>query len=124
MTAFTKNFEKLTDLQELGVESARNLSAFTIEAFEKVTRQNYALAGDIVEFAVEQAKLPVDVTAPEELIERQVATAKSFAERLTDRARGYFELGKEFNDASAALFASDLVAPVKKQAKAAKQKAA
>ncbi len=124
MTAFTKNFEKLTDLQELGVESARNLSAFAVEAFEKLTRQNYALAGDVLELAVEQAKVPADVSAPEELIERQVAIAKSFGERLTDRARGYFELGKEFSDASAALLVSDFVQPAKKQAKSAKQKAA
>lgn len=124
MTTFTENFEKLTDLQKQGLEPVRNFTAFAIDAFEKLARQNYAFCGDVLEFAVQQAKLPVDVTEPKELFERQVASTKAFAELLKERADEYVELGKGLNDTSATLFEKNIVEPAKKAAKAATQKTA
>ena len=57
MTSFTENFEKLSDLQKQGLEPVRNLTSFAVEAFEKLTRQNYAFYGDVMEFAISQARL-------------------------------------------------------------------
>lgn len=124
MTTFTENFEKLTDLQKQGLEPVRNFTAFAIDTFEKLARQNYAFCGDVLEFAVQQAKLPVDVTEPKELFERQVASTKAFAELLKERAEEYVELGKGLNDTSATLFEKNVVEPAKKAAKAATQKTA
>ena len=124
MTTFVENFEQISDLQNKGLEPVRNFTAFAVDAFEKLARQNDAFYGDVVEFAVSQAKLPVDIAEPKELFERQVASGKAFAELLTDRANEYVELGKVLNDTSANLFEKDIVEPAKKAAKAATQKAA
>ena len=124
MTSFVENFEKFSELQKQGLEPVRDFTVFAVEAFEKIARQNYALAGDVLDFAVSQAKLPVDIAEPKELFERQVASNKAFAELLTDRANEYVELGKNLKDQSTTLFEQDVVEPVKKAAKAATQKAA
>lgn len=124
MTTFVDNFEKFADLQKQGLEPIRHFSAFAVDAFEKIARQNYAFAGDILEFAVSQAKLPVEVAEPKELFEAQVAANKAFAELLTDRANQYVELGKSLKDTSTTLFEKDVVEPARKAAEAATKKAA
>ena len=124
MTSFVENFEKFSDLQKQGLEPIRDFTVFAVDAFEKLARKNYALAGDVLEFGLAQAKLPVDIAEPKELFERQVATGKAFAELLTVRANEYVELGKELKDTSTALFENDIVEPAKQAANAATQKAA
>lgn len=124
MTTFTENFEKMTELQKQGLEPVRNFAEFAVEALETVARKNYALAGDILEFAVVQVKLPVKVAEPRELFERQIASTREFAELLTNRVNEYVELGKAFNERTTSLFERDVVEPAKKAAKAATQKAA
>ncbi len=124
MTSFTENFEKLSDLQKQGLEPVRNLTSFAVEAFEKLTRQNYAFYGDVMEFAISQARLPVEIAEPKELFERQAASGKAFAELLTDRANQYVELGKDLKDTSASLFEKDIVEPARKAAQAVSKKAA
>ena len=124
MTSFVENFEKFSDLQKQGLEPIRDFTVFAVDAFEKMVRKNYALAGDVLEFGIAQAKLPVDVAEPKELFERQVASSKAFAELLTNRANEYVQHGKEFKDTSASLFENDIVEPAKKAAKAATRKAA
>ena len=124
MTSFAESFEKLSDLQKQGLEPVRNFTVFAVEAFEKIARQNYAFYGDVLEFTVAQAKLPVEVTEPKELFERQIASGKEFAELLTSRANQYVELGNSFKDTSAKLFEKDIMEPVKSAAQAATKKAA
>lgn len=124
MTTFAENFEKITELQKQGLEPVRSYTEFAVDAFEKIARKNYAFAGDVLEFAVSQAKLPVDVAEPKELFERQVAAVREFAELVTDRVNEYVELGKSLNETSTSLFEKDVVEPAKKAAKAATQKAA
>ena len=124
MTTFAENIEKITDLQKQGLEPVRNFTEFAVDAFEKIARKNYAFCGDVLDFYVAQAKLPVGVAEPKELFERQVASAREFAELMTDRANEYVELGKALNETSTSLFEKDVVEPAKKAAKAATQKAA
>lgn len=124
MTSFVDNLEQFSELQKQGLEPVRDFTVFAVEAFEKIARQNYALAGDVLDFAVSQAKLPVDISEPKDLFERQVASNKAFAELLTDRANEYVELGKNLKDQSTTLFEQDVIEPAKKAAEAATQKAA
>ena len=124
MTTFVENFEKFAELQKQGLEPVRDFTVFAVEAFEKVARKNYAFFGDVLEYTVAQARLPIDVSEPKELFERQVASGKAFAELLTTRANEYVELGKEFKETSSTLFEEEIVEPAKKAAEAATQKAA
>jgi Phasin protein len=124
MTTFAENFEKMAELQKQGFEPVRNFAEYYVEAFETVARKNYAVAGDILEFAVVQVKLPVNFAEPKEFFERQINSTREFAELMTNRVNEYVELGKELNEKTTALFEKDIVEPAKKAAKAATQKAA
>ena len=124
MTSFVENFEKLSALQKQGLEPIRDFTVLAVDAFEKLARKNYEFCGDVLDFAVAQARLPIDVAEPKDLFERQVASGKAFAALLTDRANEYVQLGKELKDTSASLFEEDIVEPARKAAEAATQKAA
>ncbi|HNP34686.1 MAG TPA: phasin family protein [Woeseiaceae bacterium] len=119
MTNFNDTFEKLADLQKQGLEPVRHFSGLAVEAFEELARKNYAFYGDVLEFAVAQAKLPVELSEPKALFEKQVASTKEFAELVGKRANEYVELGKSFQQSTSELIDKDIVTPVKKAAKKA-----
>ncbi len=124
MTAFNETFEKLTALQKEGLEPVRQFHGMAVEAFEQVARKNYAFFGDVLEFAVAQAKLTIDVREPKALFDQQVASTKEFAELVTKRATEYVELGKSLQETTSDLIDKDFVEPVKKAAAASTKKAA
>lgn len=124
MTSFMDSFEKLNEFGKQGMEPVKHFTGAYVDAFEKIARKNYAFAGDVVDFAVQQARLPLEVAEPKELFERQIETSKAFAELLTARANEYVELSNDLKDATASLIDQDIVEPVKKAAKAATEKAA
>ena len=124
MTAFNETFEKLAALQKEGLEPVRQFNGIAVEAFEQLARKNYAFFGDVLEFAVSQAKLTVEVTEPKAVFEQQVASTKEFAELVTKRATEYVELGKSFQETTGDLIDKDIVEPIKKAAKASTKKAA
>lgn len=103
MSVFSENIEAFTDFQKQGLEPVRQFTGIAVETFETLARKNYAFAGDVLEFAVSQARLPVDVSEPRELFERQVASSKEFTELLTTRASEYVELGKAFQEKASSL---------------------
>ncbi len=78
----------------------------------------------MLDYAVSQARLPIEVTEPKELFERQAAAGKAFVELLTERANEYAELGKELKDTSVSLFEQDVVKPAQEAAEAATKTAA
>ena len=123
MISFTENLEKFADLQKLGLEPVRDFTEFTVDTAEKVARKNYALYGDLLDYAMSVARLPIEVTEPRELFERQVAAGKEFAALLTQRANEYVDLGKELKDTSASLFEEDVVKPAKEAVEATTKKA-
>ena len=118
MISFTENLEKLADMQKLGLEPVGNFSEFTVDTVEKLARKNYAIYGDILNYAISQARLSIDISEPKELFERQVAAGKEFAELLTQRANEYVDLGKELQGTSVSLFEEDVVKPAKEAAEA------
>ena len=124
MTTFFDSFEKFADLSRQGVEPVRHLSNAYVDAFEKITRKQYAFAGDMVEFAVSQARLPLEVSEPREFFERQIEATKAFAELCTARANEYVELGNELRENTASLIDKDFIEPVTEAAKAAAEQAA
>lgn len=124
MSTFAKNLEKFAELQKQGLEPVRGFTIHAVDAFEKLARKNQALYGDVVDYAVAQARLAVEVVEPKELFERTIASNKDFAELLAGRVNEYVELGKELNDTSNNLFEEEIVKPAKEAAEAASKKAA
>ncbi|MEL7448106.1 MAG: phasin family protein [Pseudomonadota bacterium] len=101
MNDFTENFDKIADFASQGLEPVRQFANTVVDAGEELARKNYALCGDMMEFAISQARLPLNVTDPKELVERQVAATKSFAELMNERATEYADMGKAFQKAAA-----------------------
>lgn len=124
MTVLADNLEKFAELQKQGFEPMRRFTGVAVDAFEKIARKNYAFYGDMLEYAVSAARLPVDVSEPKELFERQAASTKAFGELLSQHANEYVELGRDFQATATELFNKDVVQPVKEVAAGAKKKAA
>ena len=124
MTTFNDAFEKFAELQQQSAEPVRHFNTIAVQAFEQFARKNYSLWGDVLEFAVAQAKLPVDNQEPKDLFEKQLASTKEFAELMTVRAGEFVELGKSFQESTGEIINQDFVQPVKKAANGARKKAA
>ena len=94
MNAFTDSFEKLTSFGTEGFGPVREMAGVAVDGMEQFARTNYAVAGDVLEFAVESARLPLSVSEPREFVDRQIAATKAFSEVIAQRLNEYAELGK------------------------------
>ncbi|MEM7284571.1 MAG: phasin family protein, partial [Pseudomonadota bacterium] len=108
MNTFTEGFEKFAELQKEGFEPARKFTAAAVEVFETVARKNIDVMGDVLNYAVEAAKLPTSVSQPSELFEKEVAAAKDLAETLTKRANEYLEIGQSFQETAEKVINTDV----------------
>lgn len=119
MNPFADSFEKFADIQKQSFEPARKFTVAAVDAFESVARTNYAVIGDLLEYTVEQAKLPTAVE-PGEYFERQMAHTRAFAETMSKRANEYVELGKSLQATAEEVINTDLfektAAPKRKKA--------
>jgi Phasin protein len=88
----TDQFQKLIDLQKDALEPARAYAVLGAETFERISRQNYAVLGDVINFAVDQARLPVRTTDVNELFAKQFESVRAFSELLTRRTQEYMEI--------------------------------
>ncbi len=57
--SYNDRFNQITDMQAKGLEPLRIFGGLAAEALEHMTRKNYEVMGDFVEFTVSQAKLPI-----------------------------------------------------------------
>ncbi len=114
MTAQNEQFQKYIDTQREAFEPFRAYGDVAAQAFERVVRQNYAVLGDFIEFAVEQTKLPTQVADLNDYVRQQMAGTRSFGEKLAKRTQEYAEIARTAQDA-----ASHVVTEKRAQKKAA-----
>lgn len=100
MQNFTENmneqFKNLFDLQAKSLEPLRIFAGLTTDAAEQVARQNYAVAGDVLEYATKSANLPLSGDNIQEVASAQVAEASTFAELMGNRATEYADMAQTF----------------------------
>lgn len=89
MSGYTQQFEKMANAQREFFEPMRKMNDFAVDAFEKVTRHNYEVAGDFVDFSVEQVRATAAVESINGLFEQQVSAAQSFADLVGKRSGEY-----------------------------------
>jgi hypothetical protein len=89
MSGYTQQFEKMANAQREFFEPMRKMNEFAVDAFEKVSRHNYEVAGDFVEFSVEQVRATAAVDSVNGLFEQQVSAAQSFADLIGKRSGEY-----------------------------------
>ncbi len=93
---FSEQFRQATDFQSKAMEPMRLFGGLAIETAETMMRKNYALMGDVVDYTVKQAKLPLSGDSLSDVASAQVAEATAFTELLGTRANEYAEIANEF----------------------------
>jgi hypothetical protein len=118
--------EQFAEMQKKTLESLepmKNMNSLAAEAFERIARKNYALMGDLVEYAVAQVKMPSADANLQEVYEKRVADTKAFAEKVSERAAEYVALAGELGE-MAQQKSNSHAAPAAAKASAAKPSAA
>lgn len=96
MTDFTEQFQEFAKLQSEFMKPVREMSGVNVDSFEVLTRLNYSVQGDIVDYTIEQAQLIASTDNIASLMSKQYETAKAFSEKMAARASEYSDIGKEY----------------------------
>jgi phasin family protein len=107
MTTANDQFQKYVDFQREALEPMRAFGGIAAETFERIARQNYAVIGDYVEFAVEQAKLSTQVTDVNDYIGKQIERSRAFGEQLVKRTQEYADIARTAQEKTQAVAAAD-----------------
>lgn len=99
MTNPNEQIQKLVDFQREAFEPFRAYSDVMTQTFERLARQNYAVLGDYLDFAVEQARLPTQSADLTEYVGKQFAQTRAFGEKLTRRSQEYAEIARVAQEA-------------------------
>lgn len=101
MTTYNEQIQKYIDFQREAFEPFRAFGDVAAQTFERIARQNYAVLGDYIEFAVDQAKLPSQVADVNDYLGKQMAHTRAFGEKLARRSQEYAEIARAAQDATA-----------------------
>lgn len=94
MNTTNDQIQKYWHFQNEILEPMRAFGGIAAETFERFARQNYAVLGDYIEFAVEQVKLPAQASDTNDYLARQMAHSRAFGEKLAKRAQEYAEIAQ------------------------------
>ncbi len=119
-TEFNEQFAEMQKKTLEGLEPMQNIGNVAAQAFERIARKNYDLMGDLVDYAVTQAKMPEGELDAQKVYDQRVAETKAFADKVNARAAEYVELAGELGEM---VSANGAAAPAK-AAPAAKKTAA
>jgi len=89
-------FANFIGFQKEALEPVRAANGLAADAFERLSRQNYAVLGDYLNFAVEQARLPAQTADYTQYLAKQMEFARSFGEQLARRSQEYVDLFSAF----------------------------
>lgn len=92
-----EQFKQMVELQTRSMEPMRVFATVAAEAAEQMMRKNYAVAGDVVDFAAKQAHLPLSSENLTDVATAQMAEVNTFAELMNTRATEYAELAQQFS---------------------------
>ena len=92
MTTQNDVFANFTSFQKEALEPIRAANGVVAETFERLARQNYAVLGDCLNFAVEAARLPAKAVDYNEFLAKQMETTRAFGEQAVRRSQEYVEI--------------------------------
>ena len=93
-----EQFKQLFDMQAKALEPARIFASLSTDAAEQFARQNYAVAGDFIDYVSKTANLPLSGDNLQDVASAQVAEASTFAELLGNRATEYADMTQNFSN--------------------------
>lgn len=94
-----EQMKAFADMQSKSLEPMRVFSSLAADAGEKLMRQNHALMGDFLEFAVKQTQtqMPLSLENVSDATAAQLADATAFGKLLGERASEYQEMASEMS---------------------------
>jgi phasin family protein len=95
MTNPTFDFNAFIDAGKKAWAPAVKLNELSLAGFERIARQQYAFAGEVLEFSLQQLQLASTVRDFNELTSRQIELSTQFAERATQRSQDLIKLSSE-----------------------------
>jgi phasin family protein len=96
MTTQNDVYENFAGFPKEALQPMRAANGVAADAFERLSRQNYAVLGDYINFAVEQARLPVQTADYTQYLAKQMEHARTFGEQLVRRSQEYVEIMSAF----------------------------
>jgi len=114
MNGYTQQFEKMADAQREFFEPMRKMNEFAVDAFEKLTRHNYHVAGDFVDYTVDQTRAAAAVEGVNGLFEHQVTAAQSFADLVGKRTGEYSVMSKDMFTECQNIVKTNIVEPTQR----------
>lgn len=93
---FNEQFKQLLDMQSKGLEPLRLFAGLAAETAEQVARQNYAVAGDVLEYSTKAVNLPLSSENFSDAASAQMADNSTFAELMNTRASEYADMAQAF----------------------------
>ena len=91
----TQNFNAFVDFSKKAFAPAAKLNEVAVQNFEKLTRQQYAFAGEVLEYAFKQLKLTASTKDVNELAAKQVELSTQFVEKATAHSQDLVKMATE-----------------------------
>ena len=95
MTQPTFDFNAFLDAGKKAMAPAVKFSELSLAGFERIARQQYAFAGEVLEFSLQQLQLASSARDLNDLTSRQIELSTQFAERATQRSQDLIKLSTE-----------------------------
>src|SRR5262245_33507449 len=95
MTNMPFDFNAFVDAGKKAWAPAVKLNELSLAGLERIARQQYAFAGEWLEFSLQQLQLASTARDINELTARQIELSTQFAERATQRTQDLFKLSSE-----------------------------
>jgi phasin family protein len=92
-------FDEWQKLSKNAVEPMMRLNEITVQAMERVARQQLDVARDYLDLGTKQATIMGAVGNPEELLSEQGQLVSEFGERLINRAQEFAKIATETQQA-------------------------
>ncbi|HEX9708211.1 MAG TPA: phasin family protein [Steroidobacteraceae bacterium] len=95
MTNPTFDFNSFIDAGKKAFAPVVKFNELSVQSFERIARQQYAFAGEMLEFSLKQLQLTSTVRDINDLTARQIELSTQFAERATQRSQDLIKLSTE-----------------------------
>jgi phasin family protein len=95
MTNTTFDFSAFVDASKKAFAPAVKFNELALQGFERVARQQFAFAGDLMEFSLRQLQLTTSAKDFNDLTAKQFELTTQFAEKATQRSQDLVKLSTE-----------------------------
>ena len=123
MTNQTFDVNAFLDAGKKAFAPVVKFNELSFAGFERIARQQFAFAGEVLEFSLQQMQLATTVRDFNDLTSRQIELSTQFAERATQRSQDLIKLTTEHQAELTKWFDRTVNETVSESAKVAKKAA-